>query len=61
MRVCVRACLQKFVLTVFCSLLCDGLRAPVGKIAHERVHYYYYYNTVGYHEHKKTLPLSIKE
>ena len=27
--VCVCTCLQKFVLTVFCSLLCDGLCAPI--------------------------------
>ena len=28
-RVCVHACSQKFVLIVFCSLLCNGLCAPI--------------------------------
>ena len=36
--VCVCACLQKLVLTVFCSLLCDG---ETGEIAPKRVNYYY--------------------
>ena len=35
---------QMFVLTVFCSLLCKGLCAPVWKNStHKTGHYYYYY------------------
>ena len=41
-RVCVRACVcvhvcsQKFVLTVFCSLLCNGLCVHFGEMAHKK-------------------------
>ena len=42
MCVCVCVRLWKFVLTVFCSLLCNGLCAPLGRNNNKRVHNYYY-------------------